>query len=108
MRIYSYVLRLNPEVRNVFTESVVEDVEECNGGWSKRGSSVWAITRYSDKMVFESDSYQPMIKVASTEPIVDAKKRMCEFAEKYYTDRLMEYIEDVQKKVGWLREVAGQ
>lgn len=40
MRIYSYVLRLNPEARNVFTESVVEDVEECNGGWTKRGSSV--------------------------------------------------------------------
>lgn len=31
MRIYSYILRLNPEARNVFTESVVEDVEECNG-----------------------------------------------------------------------------
>lgn len=106
MKIYSYTLRLNPEATNVFTEKVVEDVEECPGGWTKRGTSVWSTTRYPDKMTFDTESYQPMIKVASVEPIADACRKMCEFAEKYYTDKLMEYIESTQKQIEWLRGVS--
>ena len=49
MRIYNYILRINPEAKNAFTEEIVDNAEPAKEGWmTSRGT--WDVTRYYREM----------------------------------------------------------